>query len=356
MTRQCWICYAEEEEEDVGSEDWIQPCLCKGTTRWVHQDCLLDWVNSRLVADANSVGQMAGGPLATADQVQCPQCHANYRLVESHLLPGRLLTLIDQGLIWKDRMVTAILVSSASASVWLVCFAYGAATFTIAIGPEAAKAFFIKYGTPLLTISRTSNGLDVARSYLKLIVGIPFIPVAILSNRFKFLSGITSYILPILLWDGYDSLSLNWPPSPNLTALLLPHAYQGYRYLRRTILAPIQLVGSSSSSLTGSSNSSNGSSSPLIPVDSDEEILEEAEVALRISEDSIVSLLVMPAASSIVGWMLFGRFQGLSSFHRTCLGGLTVSVLTDAGRLLYQYQSAYAKQSRRILNRRIEST
>ena len=33
--RQCWVCFASEEDDPLAA--WVHPCLCKGTTKWVHQ-------------------------------------------------------------------------------------------------------------------------------------------------------------------------------------------------------------------------------------------------------------------------------------------------------------------------------
>ena len=33
--RQCWVCFASQEDDPVAA--WVSPCLCKGTTKWVHQ-------------------------------------------------------------------------------------------------------------------------------------------------------------------------------------------------------------------------------------------------------------------------------------------------------------------------------
>ena len=35
--RQCWVCFASEEDDPVAA--WVHPCICKGTTKWVHQVC-----------------------------------------------------------------------------------------------------------------------------------------------------------------------------------------------------------------------------------------------------------------------------------------------------------------------------
>ena len=35
VDRQCWVCFASEEDDPLAA--WVHPCLCKGTTKWVHQ-------------------------------------------------------------------------------------------------------------------------------------------------------------------------------------------------------------------------------------------------------------------------------------------------------------------------------
>lgn len=33
--RYCWVCFATDEDADEGYLEWVQPCHCKGTTKWV---------------------------------------------------------------------------------------------------------------------------------------------------------------------------------------------------------------------------------------------------------------------------------------------------------------------------------
>lgn len=40
----CWICLAKsDDDEDIA--EWVKPCRCRGTIKWVHQNCLLRWVD-----------------------------------------------------------------------------------------------------------------------------------------------------------------------------------------------------------------------------------------------------------------------------------------------------------------------
>ena len=37
MTRTCWICYESEG-------DLVAPCRCSGTMRYVHRECIEEWL------------------------------------------------------------------------------------------------------------------------------------------------------------------------------------------------------------------------------------------------------------------------------------------------------------------------
>lgn len=68
--RYCWVCFATEEEDQEagGVVEWIKPCSCKGTLRWVHQSCLQRWVDEK--QKGNSFRR-----------VQCQQCQTEYIIV-----------------------------------------------------------------------------------------------------------------------------------------------------------------------------------------------------------------------------------------------------------------------------------
>lgn len=85
--RHCWVCFATEEDD--ANANWVQPCHCKGTSKWVHynkiiyihtygttyiinvqvhQSCLQRWVDEK--QKDNSFGR-----------VHCPQCQTEYIIV-----------------------------------------------------------------------------------------------------------------------------------------------------------------------------------------------------------------------------------------------------------------------------------
>uniref|UniRef100_A0A914HZV0 Triokinase/FMN cyclase n=1 Tax=Globodera rostochiensis TaxID=31243 RepID=A0A914HZV0_GLORO len=71
-TRFCKICYETEAESD----DWLHPCKCSGTIKWVHRKCLVYWLE-------NAPSQQ---------QIQCSMCKYYYVHVW-HLKPFNRWTL-----------------------------------------------------------------------------------------------------------------------------------------------------------------------------------------------------------------------------------------------------------------------
>lgn len=75
----CWVCFATEEEDTEAL--WVQPCNCRGTTKWVHQSCLQRWV------DEKEKGGDRGG------KITCPQCQTEYIIVYPNM--GVCVFLLD---------------------------------------------------------------------------------------------------------------------------------------------------------------------------------------------------------------------------------------------------------------------
>jgi len=62
VNRRCWICYACEEDEDAPVDDeLVNPCGCKGSTKWVHQSCINHWIDEVQRGNASK-------------EIRCPYC------------------------------------------------------------------------------------------------------------------------------------------------------------------------------------------------------------------------------------------------------------------------------------------
>lgn len=60
------MCFATDEDDRTA--EWVRPCRCRGSTKWVHQTCLQRWVDEK--QRGNSTARVA-----------CPQCNAEYLIV-----------------------------------------------------------------------------------------------------------------------------------------------------------------------------------------------------------------------------------------------------------------------------------
>ncbi|XP_044263607.1 E3 ubiquitin-protein ligase MARCHF5 [Tribolium madens] len=144
----CWVCFATEEE-DLDAL-WVQPCKCRGTTKWVHQSCLKRWVDEK-----EKSGH--GG------KVVCPQCQTEYIIVFPNM--GLFVLLLDtvDGIIFRGSLFLAA--GIAASAIYWTGVTYGAITVMQVIGHK--------------------EGIDLMEQAdpLVLLLGLPSIPVALILGR-----------------------------------------------------------------------------------------------------------------------------------------------------------------------------
>lgn len=316
---------------------------------------MLEWIHARMDAPRQAL---------QTPSVACPQCHTRYLLKDSFLIPRHLLAFLRGLRRWQARLVLLSAVGGVSAGIWLLAFGYGSAAFFMVLGPARAIDYFKYYSAPLLDLARAliydetlqgSPGSLLPRlfqSWLKLAVGMPLIPVALLSSHVEYRSSLLQIALPAVLFDGPGSLSLRFPPTPNLTALVLPLLFDGYQTLRARLFQ--RLVSNRTAWRHVGVDPRMGALER--DVGQDEEEMEEEEriettarYILRLSEDSMSSLFLLPAASAALGWALF-RSTGMHPFHRTCVGGGILLLASDMVSLLSQAHAQYLIQTRRVLD------
>lgn len=151
-SRYCWVCFATEEEdrEAGGVVEWIKPCKCKGTLRWVHQQCLQRWVDEK--QKGNSFRR-----------VQCQQCQTEYIIVLPTMgLFADVLEALDTII----RRSSPFLAAGAFVgSLYWTAVTYGAIT--------------------VLQVLGHNEGLEVLEStdHIFLMVALPAIPVCLVLGR-----------------------------------------------------------------------------------------------------------------------------------------------------------------------------
>lgn len=291
------------------------------------------WVNSRLA-------ELPPGPAALA----CPQCDVRYHIVETSWLPRPIVYVMKQFMVFRQSALVGLIVTCISGSAWIVCWTYGVTIFTITVGPEQALSFFQRHIGPIVALSqRILLGEESApsmtcflKAFWRIGIGMSVIPLSIASQRFRLLNSWSPLLTwPLLLdanaFGSAASGGLRW--SQGMTCALLPYAYTGYSMLRRWVMAR-----SSSSFVDSALNIGRA----LDAEDDDDDEF------IRISENSVISLLCMPVASALTGWVLFRRAEGISPFYRACLGGLLVTLGSDCCRLLYVMHEDRTRKSRRV--------
>lgn len=78
--RHCWVCFATEQD-DPGAE-WLSPCRCRGSTKWVHLTCLQYWLDTRL--------------RVSQQPIRCQLCEVAYSVIfpqmgECQLIQGHII-------------------------------------------------------------------------------------------------------------------------------------------------------------------------------------------------------------------------------------------------------------------------
>ncbi|NXP89375.1 MARH5 ligase, partial [Passerina amoena] len=154
--RSCWVCFATDEDDRTA--EWVRPCRCRGSTKWVHQTCLQRWVDEK--QRGNSTARVA-----------CPQCNAEYLIVFPKLV-GKL--------IWVHG--TSIMTLKCLKQVSQSCLSVTPGRVrTVRIFQEALLvALFL-----LQQVVGHKEGLDVMERAdpLFLLIGLPTIPVMLILGK-----------------------------------------------------------------------------------------------------------------------------------------------------------------------------
>ncbi|UJR26112.1 hypothetical protein I4U23_007458 [Adineta vaga] len=140
--KHCWVCFATDEDDF--SACWVSPCRCRGTAKWVHQECLQRWVDEKQQGSSNV-------------KVACPQCNAEYIIVYPKQSPlVYTLDLIERIL---NRFCPFLAGGILVGSVYWTAVTYGAVTIMQILGHkeglsvmEKADPLFLLIGLPTIPI------------------------------------------------------------------------------------------------------------------------------------------------------------------------------------------------------------
>lgn len=110
--RSCWICFATDEDNKLAA--WVQPCKCRGTTKWVHQSCLYRWVDEKQKGNALRA-------------VTCQQCQTEYIIVFPQM--GKFANILEAFDNLIKRLSPFLAAGIFVGSLYWTAVTYGAVTF-----------------------------------------------------------------------------------------------------------------------------------------------------------------------------------------------------------------------------------
>ncbi|XP_034664387.1 E3 ubiquitin-protein ligase MARCHF5 [Drosophila subobscura] len=147
--RVCWICFASEDENRRAV--WVQPCQCRGATKWVHQSCLYRWIDEKQKGNMRRI-------------VTCQQCLTEYMIVYPSMGPLAAGLELTYGMVRRSSpFVVGCLFLGA---IYWSAMSFGATTVVQLMGSPRGFSLIANADT------------------LALAAGLPLVPVALLFSRF----------------------------------------------------------------------------------------------------------------------------------------------------------------------------
>ncbi|XP_034241063.1 E3 ubiquitin-protein ligase MARCHF5-like isoform X3 [Thrips palmi] len=153
--RQCWVCLnSDEDEEDAeelaanGPAEWVQPCKCKGTAKWVHRACLNRFIDEKRKVD---------------DRVKCPQCKTRYIISAPKM--GYLYSILDEVDMQVHRISPIVVGFMLAKAVYWCAVTHGAVTVMTVMGCDEGLSL-LESSSPIL-----------------LLLALPAIPTALILSK-----------------------------------------------------------------------------------------------------------------------------------------------------------------------------
>ncbi|XP_074151966.1 E3 ubiquitin-protein ligase MARCHF5 isoform X1 [Sminthopsis crassicaudata] len=297
LDRSCWVCFATDEDDRTA--EWVRPCRCRGSTKWVHQACLQRWVDEK--QRGNSTARVA-----------CPQCNAEYLIVFPKL--GPVVYVLDLA----DRLISKACPFAAAGimvgSIYWTAVTYGAVTVMQVVGHK--------------------EGLDVMERAdpLFLLIGLPTIPVMLILGK---MIRWEDYVLR--LWRKYSNklqiLNSIFPGIifPNFMHTMVVKGYLDFHFFYIISIDIFQFI-------------SLGIGCPVPRIPAEANPLADHVSATRI----LCGALVFPTIATIVGKLMFSSVN--SNLQRTILGGIAFVAIKGAFKVYFKQQQYLRQAHRKILN------
>uniref|UniRef100_A0A1Q3FCK7 E3 ubiquitin-protein ligase MARCHF5 n=1 Tax=Culex tarsalis TaxID=7177 RepID=A0A1Q3FCK7_CULTA len=286
--RYCWVCFATDEDDKLAP--WVQPCNCRGATKWVHQSCLQRWVDEKQKGN-------------TFKRVCCPQCQSEYIIVLPSM--GTLANVLE-GIDTMIKRISPFLTAGVIVgSFYWMAVTYGAVTVLQTVGYE--------------------EGLDLMERAepIVLLIGLPAIPVGLILGR-------------MIRWEEF------------VLRFLQTKSFSVRKFPMLNLLLPIASLEDDPAYGSGSGGNG-GESSPQQPPPTNglppgTVVSSDPVSATRV----LCGALLLPTVSSVVGRVFFDSIQ--NNFQRVLVGGFAFVAIKGALKIYYRQKQYNRKKQRRILD------
>lgn len=283
--RYCWVCFATDEDDSLAP--WVQPCNCRGATKWVHQSCLQRWVDEKQKGN-------------TFKRVSCPQCQSEYIIVLPSM--GALANALESIDTQIKRISPFLTAGVIVGSIYWTAVSYGAVTVLQTVGVEEGFALMQKAEPFVLLIS------------------LPIIPVGLVLGR-------------MIRWEEF------------VLRFLQTKSFSFRKFPMLSLLLPISNIDDDTI-YGGSNGSTDGGDSLPAPngLPPGTIITSDPLSATRV----LCGALLLPTISSIVGHVFFDSIR--NHFQRVLVGGFAFVFVKGALKIYFKHKQFNRKKQRRILD------
>eukprot|EP00127_Corallochytrium_limacisporum_P007163 Clim_evm36s243 gene=Clim_evmTU36s243 len=318
-SRTCWVCLGEEQVIPRSRETrkiWAQPCLCKGSTRWVHQACIQRWIDEKQEGNISV-------------SVSCPQCKVKYLIQSTE----------------DDALVKVIDVLDAAANALSPLAAIGMMFSTMYLSAVTYGGFAI------CQIIGTEKGLELLQRMdpAVLFTTLPMIPCMLV---------IPNFIHPVMLVGVHRQQRRQRPRGRDLAARIADaQAAQGRQQRQGTV----QQANFETSEQDGTDDAAYARAVQAEVIREDMAAAgitdEDEEMLLEVLDSNdrvplargIIEALALPTIAATIGSVLFrGRIQ--TQFHRTLVGGLLYFGVKHFLRAYYRSQRLQHRLHRKVMD------
>eukprot|EP00040_Diaphanoeca_grandis_P029892 m.175938 g.175938 ORF g.175938 m.175938 type:complete len:309 (-) comp31835_c7_seq3:221-1147(-) len=293
--RMCWICHLDGGESQ--ELEWVSPCRCKGSTKWVHQRCILRWINDP--------------KRDHAEKDVCPNCRTAYTIYDP--LPNLAVRIGDRVNKAVEKVIPAIGVTAAASVLWAGLGCYSAVTIVHIFG---------NVGKSLLLHNHPA----------RLFVTLPLLPLSLVAIRFN-----------AAMREGLEhrrnqhQAQGQGPPQDRP-----PQDGEGADVAEVNRWDPLGL------DTWGSGEEDNDEEEQD---DAHEFEIHQNALAGPVSFSRLaLGGLALPYVASAVGYGCFGHIKDLPRAYRTIYGGIMYMMFKRILQKLYRTQKQSLMQQRRVYN------